>query len=437
MEKKRWAIYITATVLIVGLSVALGIAAYRHNRYKNQLENLYEKSYYEALNAIGNIDISLAKLEIAVNTEEQQDLLKAIWRDTSVTEANLSQLGARKQSIESITKFINQLGDYCFFISLKIDEGINISTEEQENLKKSHKVISAMQEAMYEVQGKIEEGGKLMGKFNQDLNFLSSAVAKINTSTAEYPGLIYDGPFSDGLSDREPIVLQGLPEISAEDAKDKIHSYFADKQITDVKQDGEAKGNIPSYIFSFTIENKPATVYISKQGGKMVLFDAYKDVNAVNDEEQECVDIAIQFVEDIGYTNMVPVWINNNNSTIYINFSYKKDNVIVYCDQIKVKVEASSGEVIGLEAKDYIYNHKERNYQPEKTMAEARTKVSSKVNVTKERLAIIPTEWNTEKLVYEFIGDFNNKTYFIYVNANTLKGEGILLVVEDSGELVI
>jgi len=438
MEKKKWAFYITAAVLVVGLSIALGFAAYRHNRYKNQLESLYEKSYYNALNAVGDLDISLAKLQIAVNKEEQQALLKDIWKDTSVAEANFSQLALRDESIDSIIKFINQLGDYCYYLSVKIDEGsVGISNEEAQNLAKSHEVISAMQEAMYQVQGEIEQGNKLMGKFNKDLNFLSTAVAKINTSTAEHPGLIYDGPFSDGLSDRDAIAIQGLAEISAQDAQSKISNYFSEKEITNLKHSGEAGGNIPSYIFSFNIEGKPATAYISKKGGWLVLYNAYKEVNAVNYEEDECIDIAQQFVTDAGYPDMTPVWVNNNNSTIYINFAYQKDDVIVYCDQIKVKVEASSGEVIGLEAKDYIYCHKERSYTPEKTLAQAREKVSSKVNVTNERLAFIPTEWNTEKLVYEFIGEYEDKTYYIYVNANTLKGEGILLVVEDGGQLIV
>ncbi len=438
MERKRWAFYITAVVLVVGLSIALGFAAYRHNRYKNQLEGLYEKSYYNALNAVGDLDISLAKLQIAVNPEEQQALLKDIWRDTSVAEANFSQLALRDESIDSIIKFINQLGDYCYFISVRLDdEIIGISTEEAENLAKSHEVISSMQEAMYEVQGQIEQGSKLMGKFNKDLNFLSSAVAKINTATAEHPGLIYDGPFSDGLSERDAIALQELPELSANDAKDKINVYFAEKQITNIVQAGEAGGNIPSYIFNFNINDKPATAYISKKGGWLVLFNAYKEVNAVNFEEDECIENAKAFVQDAGYSDMTPVWVNNNNSTIYINFAYKKGDVIVYCDQVKVKVEASSGEVIGLEAKDYIYNHKQRDYTPEKTLAQAKEKVSTKLDITSERLAVIPTEWNTEKLVYEFIGDYKDKTYYIYVNADTLRGEGILLVIEDGGKLIV
>ncbi|MGI6213954.1 MAG: PepSY1/2 domain-containing protein [Christensenellales bacterium] len=437
MSKRRIASYIVAAVLAVGLAVALGFAAYRQKRYVNELENLYEKSYYNTLDAVGNLEVNLSKLQIAVNGEELQELLKNVWRDSSVAESNLSQLAGRDDSIESIIKFINQLGDYCYYLSLKVEGGASISEEESENLAKSLEVVTKMQEALYEVQGKIEEGQKLMGKFNKDLNFLSAAVTKINASTLEYPGLIYDGPFSDGLNERDPVAIQDLEEISAEDARAKVNDYFSGKQIENLTQTGEVGGNIPSYIFSFSVNGKDASVYISKKGGKVVLYDAFKEVNAVNYGEDECVEIAEQFVADVGYSDMTPVWVNNNNSTIYINFAYKRDDVVVYCDLIKVKVEAASGEIIGLEAQNYIYNHKDRNYTPSKTAEEAREKVSPKVTVKEERLAVIPTEWNTEILVYEFMGEYKERTYFIYVNADTLRGEGILEVIEDSGKLVV
>ena len=114
---------------------------------------------------------------------------------------------------------------------------------------------------------------------------------------------------------------------------------------------------------------------------------------------------------------------------ITINFSYKQDDTVMYADLIKAKVALDNGEVIGLETIGYLNSHYEREIPTEKISIEsARKNLSAKAQVTSEGLAMIPTEWKTEKFCYEFKGKIEDIDFIAYINAETGEEEDILIV---------
>ena len=52
-----------------------------------------------------------------------------------------------------------------------------------------------------------------------------------------------------------------------------------------------------------------------------------------------------------------------------------------------------------------------------------------KAELSSEKLAIIPTEFNTEVLCYEFKGKINEVEFIEYINAQTGKEEDILVIL--------
>ena len=45
-------------------------------------------------------------------------------------------------------------------------------------------------------------------------------------------------------------------------------------------------------------------------------------------------------------------------------------------------------------------------------------------------MAIIPTEWKTEILCYEFKGKIDNTDFLVYINAETGREENILVIID-------
>ena len=50
------------------------------------------------------------------------------------------------------------------------------------------------------------------------------------------------------------------------------------------------------------------------------------------------------------------------------------------------------------------------------------------MDIQSEKLAVIPTEWKTEILCYEFKGKIEDKEYLVYINASTGEEQDILII---------
>ena len=101
----------------------------------------------------------------------------------------------------------------------------------------------------------------------------------------------------------------------------------------------------------------------------------------------------------------------------------------MYADLIKVKIALDNGEIIGLETTGYLNCHYDRKISANKiSVYEARKHLSSKAQITSEGLAMIPTEWKTEKFCYEFKGKIEDMDFIAYINAENGEEEDILIV---------
>ena len=71
-----------------------------------------------------------------------------------------------------------------------------------------------------------------------------------------------------------------------------------------------------------------------------------------------------------------------------------------------------------METSGYLNNHQVRNIPNVKISKEqARKNLNKNLEITTEDLAIIPTEWKTEILCYEFKGKVNDLDFLVYINA--------------------
>jgi germination protein YpeB len=136
---------------------------------------------------------------------------------------------------------------------------------------------------------------------------------------------------------------------------------------------------------------------------------------------------------------MKPVWINLSNNVYTINYAYEQNGVIVYSDLIKVRVCAETNMVIGVEATSYWTNHTVRAVQNANlTTAQAKAKVWDEIEIESSRMAIVPIGQSTEKLCYEFSGELNGSTYYVYIDAVTGRQVEMFKVIESTeGQLLM
>ena len=160
-------------------------------------------------------------------------------------------------------------------------------------------------------------------------------------------------------------------------------------------------------------------------------------------EEHFDIETATQnaktYLESHGFKDMKPSYYQKENGIATLNFAYEQNGIVCYSDLIKIRVALDSGNIVGIETKGYLMNHKEREEAtPKLTLDEAKSKISTNLEVSATTLAIVPKDSLKEVLCYEFKGTFQNKNFIIYVNADNGREEEILLLIEDeNGVLTI
>lgn len=422
-------ISVVAILAVAGLATALGIVENNRKTTQGRLNSLYEKSYYETMDSMSDIEMRLAKITVLSGSSLKQQLLNDVWRECDIAASNLSQLGTESEELTSIIKFLNQLGDYSYFLSVRLKSD-SLTQKENENIAEFYNIVKELNANLLGAQEKLISGDRIDSGILSDNSLISDAVKA--HSSVEYPEMIYDGPFSDGLNDREAKFLSGKEEITSESGMSLVARYFPD--AADVEFIGEGTASIPTFLYQFTLGRNTGTAQITKAGGYLVMYNAYCEIDDPAFTEEECLAKADEYIEALGYENMKAVWVSNNNSTVYINYACEENGVVVYPDLIKVKICSQTGDLIGLEAQNYLYNHVERNVVlPEETTIV----INKNLTVESQTFCIVPTEWNTEILAKEVVASADGITYYMYFDPSTGEEIRVMVVIDEDGRLLI
>jgi len=407
-------------VLAAALAGSLGYASSAQEKYRIELDNIYKEAYYEAMDSLSDVELKLSKLAITEGVSTQKTLLADVWVNSEIAINSLSRLSGKSSNMENIIKFLNQLGDYCYYLSKKLTTTA-LSEDEKDKLEKLYGIVETLLNSFQDVQQSISSNALLIGKLGEGIRLLGDSYEHFNNdSNIDYPEMIYDGPFSDGITVRNAEYLAEMTEVSQTDAENRLRETFADLQT--VTYLGRNEGSIPCFMFNTITSSGNGTAQVSVMGGLLIQYSSYKDIAESTLDESQCVAKAQEYLEAMGYTDMEQVWVTDIDSSVYINFAFSKDGIIYYPDLIKLKIAADNGALLAFDATGYAYNHVERTLTlPTTSIGEARAKVSSRLTITDERTALIPTEWATEVLTYEFVCTYNENNYYVYIDAETME----------------
>ena len=436
-QKRGYGGWLAAVICLaistIALATALTLTYLIPQEADLAMESVYSKSFYDTVEQVDNIDLNLSKVLASNDQGAIQTYLLDVAVNSELAENDINQLPLQDESKFYTTKLINQIGDYAKYLNKKIISGEGISSEDRQNLLALYNANADLKQTLQNTMAKMSSdfsftslsdggNGNLVIKNFNDLQNLS----------VEYPELIYDGPFSDGI---DRVQIKGLTgrEISKAEAQEIFSQLFADYKVENVRVVGETSANIPTFNVQGEKNGENIYAQISKRGGRLVMFAYAGDCNQVNYQSESAIESAQEFLAKMGVSDMKPVWINLANNLYTINFANEQNGVIVYSDLIKVRVCAQTNAVIGVEGSSYWTNHTKRAVQnPVLTTKTAREKLSSDIAVESSRLCIVPVGKTQEKLCYEFHGEYNDSTYYVYIDAITGRQVEMFKVIEST-----
>lgn len=429
--------------IIVGmLIITVGILGYllykRNNEVKLASENLNNSNFYELMNYVQNVETYLAKATISSSSVHAAETLTYLWREANLAQTYLAELPVESQELENTAKFLNQVSDYSYSLSRKNMKGEELTEEDFNNLEELHNYSENLEDVLNQLAYDLEnntiswedlvKNGK--DHFTQSVSSQLDMFSTLEENFHEYSGLIYDGAFSEHLTSTNPKMITGN-EITEEDAKNKVEDFLKDKntqEITTLEQSQNT--NIPSYNFSVKLnDDLNVAIAVSKKGGYVVYSNCNRDIGEQTLSYEDANEKGKEFLEQVGITSMKETYYLNDSGILTVNYAYSQDDVIMYPDLIKVKVALDNGEILGFESTGYLNNHTQRQISKDIiTKEKAKEKLNKNLNIKSETLAIIPTEYKTEILCYEFKGTIEDREFLVYINAETGEEEDILVI---------
>lgn len=441
------------TFIIIGIILAVVIVgaiiyyAFQETRkYVIASENKYNMAFFELVDYVQNVETYLAKALISTTPEHGAETLTNVWREASVAQSCLSQLPINSHELENTSKFLNQVSDYSYSLSRKNISGQGLSQEDLKNIKELHTYSLELENTLNQLSTDLNNGrikwGELKDEGTKAFATQVSSITKDSFSNLEenfheYSGLIYDGAFSEHITSSEKKGLTG-EDIDEEKAKEIVKTFYGEEKIKNIDSNGFSENaEIPSFDFNVKMKenDNTATISISKKGGHIIFANYNKTVSTEIISQEKANEIAKDFLDKHGYTNMKETYYLKQNGIVTINYAYTQNNtnnqqVTIYPDLIKVKVALDDGSVLGIETSGYLNSHTTRAISTDIISKEKAKDVLNKdLQIESENLAIIPTKWNTEVLCWEFKGKVEDNEFLVYINAKTGKEEDILIIV--------
>lgn len=441
--KRKYGYWIL-TCALIAVGCFAGYEYTRANKLQRSVDNTYNRAFFELSDYVDDINTLLAKGLLVNSPAHFASISAELSRQSAAAKECLSQLPLSEVSLDKTEKFLSQVGDYSFYLSQNALYDTAMTEEEYNTLanlgtyaENLSAALNAIQDDIYSGRlnfGEAQRAGANVAYAAEDSMDGFSAIEK---EFGEYPTLIYDGPFSEHIENRTPVMCENAEEISSETAAIIANEFFGPGNGFISYRGLSENSAIDCHTFSAGNDGK--IVAITKNGGYILYYINNRAIGEETLDYSEAVSKAQTFLSEHGYTDMRESYYETSGGTATINFAYEQNGVICYSDLVKVKVALDNGEIIGMEAHGYIMNHTARSgLEVRLTRQEAREYVSKHLSIDSARLTLIPKDSTREVLCYEFKGTSNGRNFLIYINAENGREEDIQLLIEsDSGILTV
>lgn len=451
---KKWVTYTIISVLtiVTAASLIFGISESRRAAENARfLSASYQHAFTELAESVENVDSSLQKSLLVTSPSLAGAVCSELFSKVQMAEMALGILPFSATEMESTAGFLNKAGDYAFALSQKAYAGESFSAEDKENLKALSEVAEVLSMNIKSIQDSMD--GQLMSieQYQRSIEQVDESEDEVVPQTLadsmslaekefpEVPSLIYDGPFSEHLTNVSPLLLEGKEKIDQTEGRAIVANFLGVREER-VYPTSESEGDIPCYYYECEKNGAPVSIWISKVGGEVCSMLSSRYVESSKLDAQQALDAAKAFLKQKGYENMKESYYLISNNVMTANFAYVQDGVVCYSDLIKVGIALDDGSVKSFEASGYITTHHQRELpQAAVSQEQAQTKVAEGLTILGIENTLIPDAGQHEVLCYEFeCEDENGQKFIVYVDALTGEQEKILILLEDeNGTLTI
>lgn len=409
------------------------------NRYKNMLQNEYSQALYSLDSSVNVISTVLEKMAFVTSPGLFSSYAAQTYCEAELAKMALSKLPGGSEDLSTIYKFLSQVGNYALSMSKDMISGNDISKTQKDNLdflsETAKTVAQVVSDSKISFNNADYWAKEIEDKLNSSIDTatLASSLSELEENLSDYPTLIYDGPYSDHILTKEPLMLSNKAIVSENQAlltASKISGLEKEKFSNETAQHGK--------IECYRFESEEGNISISKSGGYPVYMIKNRNVAESNITADSALEKAEKYLLELGFDNMQKTYYQISENICVINFAFVDGQTLCYTDLIKVGIAMDTGEVLQLETVGYLTNHTDRVFEAvQHSQEEAAATLSSGLVYSKAQITLIPTDGGGEVRCYEFVCSTGNEEILVYINAKTLECQRILITINtEAGTLV-
>lgn len=413
------------------------IWGYQENQEKNAMlikaENQYQRAFHDLSYHVEQLHTELGKTMTANSTSNDyyRRSLTNVWRLTSQAQNEINQLPLTLLPFNKTEEFLSNIANFTYKTAVRDLTKKPMTPEEQKTLQTLYEHANEINGELQQVQGKVLNDNlrwmdvetALATQEKQMDNTIVDGFMTVDKKVSEYEEMDWGPSMASTYQKRSYNALAGM-DINADEAKQKATQFL---QLPDGTGELQVTENGAGTEFSsFSVKGKnpysgqDMQLDVSKKGGHIIYYMSSRNIEERNVDLKGAQDAAIEFVSAHGYESMLPVNYDEYANVASFTFVRKEGDVLVYPEKVVVKVALDNAEVTGLQAADYIYEHKSRTFpKPALTLEEAKKNVNPSLKIESEGMAWIRNDVDVEVLCYEFSGKMNDSMYKMYISAET------------------
>jgi len=421
--------FLSAAVLCLGALSAVSLrrsrAAERAARYQG------EQAFASLCDAVSGMDAALQKSLYSTTPAMTAAICAEVYSRSQSAADALTGLPFPMQELEQTAGFLSRTGDYAAFLIRRAGGGEDVSEEERENLRSLSDAAALLNDNLKQLRADVSDAlvaSDAAQAVEAGLPSLSDSFLHMEQEFPELPSLVYDGPFSSSVADREPRMTAGGKEIDKEAAA-LVAAGFLGSRSNLSEVEGSIEGTIPCWRVSVG----DYTVCVSRQGGYVVrAISSRTPVRSVLTTE-DALAAAEKALTAHDYRNMQESYHVQEGNVLTVTYCQSQKGVLCYPDMVKVAVAMDTGELLRFDAEAYLTSHAVRELPaPAFSQEDAAAQVPAGLTLLRQRLAVIPSPGEEEVFCRELVCENEDgRHYLLYFNAVTGEQEKILILLED------
>lgn len=420
------------TILLIGSLVWGNQVKDERDAIAINAENQYQRAFHDLSFHMDRIHTEIGNT-LAVNSTSQgmhRKGLMNVWRLTSEAQSEISQLPLTMLPFSKTEEFLSRISNFSYKAGVRDMTKEPLSENEVKMLKTLYANSGDITKDLQKVQNSViannlrwmDVDTALSKQNTQADNAIIDGFKSVNKKVEQYPELDWGPSVSSMYQQRSVKMLSGVP-VTEEDITRKALKFADASNNASCQVTENGKGtDWESYTAKVqSPDGKPISMDFTRKGGLLTSYTDERQVGAKKVSVEDAMNQASQFLENKGYRNMMAVSADPYDNLVNFTFVREQDGVLIYPEKMTVRSALDNGEVVGFQASDFVYEHKDNREIPEAkiSLAEARKTLNSDFKELYNRKAIIKNDRDEDILCYEIGGKINGSQYRLFINADT------------------